>query len=117
QGAGGTPRSLAVAALIALSSATKWCAKPPPPHIIPPLTHTSRLPDGAAPGPRSEWNGTRSGRMANEKVDGRELSWRGLFPWTELFRGFQLALDLNKLLLAAAGIPVMAFGWCLLPLL
>ncbi len=52
--------------------------------------------------------------MANEKVDGRELSWRTLFPWTELFRGFQIALDLNKLFLAAAGIVVMAFGWWLL---
>jgi hypothetical protein len=52
--------------------------------------------------------------MANDKVDGRELSWRGLFPWTELFRGFQISLDLNKLLLAAAGILVMAFGWWLL---
>jgi hypothetical protein len=52
--------------------------------------------------------------MANEKVEGRELTWRGLFPWTELFRGFQVALDLNKLLLAAAGILVMAFGWWLL---
>ena len=52
--------------------------------------------------------------MAIEKVDGRELNWRTLFPWTELFRGFQVALDLNKLFLAAAGIVVMALGWWLL---
>ncbi|MGH7224326.1 MAG: hypothetical protein ACRELF_13935, partial [Gemmataceae bacterium] len=35
----------------------------------------------------------------------------------ELFRGFQVARDLNKLLLAAAGIVVMAFGWWLLALI
>ncbi len=54
--------------------------------------------------------------MANDKVEGRELTWRSLLPWTELFRGFQIAMDLNKLLLAAAGIVVMAFGWWLLSL-
>src|SRR5262245_57063174 len=52
--------------------------------------------------------------MAEERVDSREATWRQLFPWTELFRAFQVALDLNKLLLAAAGIAVMAFGWWLL---
>jgi hypothetical protein len=52
--------------------------------------------------------------MAEDKIEGRELTWRQLLPWTELFRGFQVALDLNKLLLAAAGILVMAFGWWLL---
>jgi hypothetical protein len=55
--------------------------------------------------------------MAEAKVDGREATWRGLLPWTELFRGFQVALDLNKLLLAAAGIVVMAFTWWLLSLI
>jgi len=55
--------------------------------------------------------------MAEGKIDGRELTWRHLLPWTELFRGFQVALDLNKLLLAAAGILVMAFGWWLLALM
>jgi hypothetical protein len=49
--------------------------------------------------------------MAEDKIDGREVTWRQLLPWTELFRGFQVALDLNKLLLAAAGILTMAFGW------
>jgi hypothetical protein len=52
--------------------------------------------------------------MAEDKIDGREATWRQLLPWTELFRGFQIALDINKLLLAAAGILTMAFGWWLL---
>ena len=55
--------------------------------------------------------------MAEEKTEARETSWRQLLPWTELFRTFQVALDLNKLLLAAAGIFVMAFGWWLLALI
>jgi hypothetical protein len=52
--------------------------------------------------------------MAEDKIEGREVTWRQLLPWTELFRGFQVAFDLNKLLLAAAGILVMALGWWLL---
>ena len=52
--------------------------------------------------------------MAEDKVEGREAGWRQLLPWAELFRGFQVALDLNKLLLAAAGILLMWFGWLLL---
>lgn len=52
--------------------------------------------------------------MAEDKIEGREVTWRRLLPWTELFRGFQVALDLNKLLLAATGILVMALGWLLL---
>jgi hypothetical protein len=52
--------------------------------------------------------------MAEDKVEAREVSWRQLLPWTEIFRGFGVALDLNKLLLAAAGILVMSFGWWLL---
>ena len=55
--------------------------------------------------------------MAEDKLEPREVSWRQLLPWTELFRGFQIALDLNKLLLAAAGIFVMAVGWWLLAVL
>src|SRR5262249_45495229 len=51
--------------------------------------------------------------MAEDKVEAREVTWRQLLPWTQLFRGFQVALDLNKLLLAAAGILVMASGWLL----
>src|SRR5581483_642735 len=67
---------------------------------------------GAWPVVGAAWHKERS--MVNEKVEGREMTWRTLFPWTELFRGFQVALDLNKLLLAAAGIVVMAFGWWVL---
>src|SRR3954451_7770241 len=52
--------------------------------------------------------------MAEDRLDGRDTSWRQLLPWTELFRGFQVALDLNKLLLAAAGILAMWGGWWLL---
>jgi hypothetical protein len=52
--------------------------------------------------------------MAEDKVEAREVSWRQLLPWTEIFRGFGVALDLNKLLLAAAGIVVMFLGWWLL---
>ncbi len=55
--------------------------------------------------------------MAEDKIEGREMTWRQLLPWTELFRGFQVAFDPNKLLLAAAGILVMAFGWWLLALI
>lgn len=52
--------------------------------------------------------------MAEDKIEGREATWRQLLPWTELFRGFQVAFDFNKMLLAAAGILTMAFGWWLL---
>jgi hypothetical protein len=52
--------------------------------------------------------------MAEDKLETRELSWRQLFPWTEIFRGFEIALDHNKLILAALGILVMAAGWWLL---
>lgn len=52
--------------------------------------------------------------MAEEKVELRDINFHQLLPWTELFRGFQVALDPKKLLLAAAGICVMAFGWWLL---
>lgn len=52
--------------------------------------------------------------MAEEKVEPREFNIRQVLPWTELFRSFQVALDPKKLLLAAAGILVMSFGWWLL---
>jgi len=48
--------------------------------------------------------------MAEDKVEGREVSWQHLFPWTQLFRGFQIALDPNKLFLAAMGILAMTVG-------
>src|SRR5437868_14477275 len=52
--------------------------------------------------------------MAEEKYESREWDWHHYAPWTVLFRGFQVALDPKKLLLAAAGIMAMAFGWWLL---
>src|SRR5947209_8218060 len=52
--------------------------------------------------------------MAEDKFEPRETNWRQLLPWTALFQGFRVALDVNKLLLAAAGILVMALGWWLL---
>ena len=52
--------------------------------------------------------------MAEDRAEPREVTWRSLLPWTELFRGFQIALDLNKLLLAAGGVLVTAIGWVLL---
>jgi hypothetical protein len=52
--------------------------------------------------------------MAEEKVELRDLKWHQLVPWTELFRGFHVALDPKKLLLAAAGILVMACSWYIL---
>lgn len=49
--------------------------------------------------------------MAEENVELREINYRQVLPWTELFKGFQLALDPKKLILAAAGIVVMYAGW------
>jgi hypothetical protein len=51
--------------------------------------------------------------MAEEKVEVRDINFRQVLPWTELFRGFQVAFDLKKLVLATAGILLMAFGWWL----
>src|SRR5579864_7583088 len=55
--------------------------------------------------------------MADDRAEPREATWRSLLPWTELFRGFQIALDLNKLLLAAAGLVATAIGWSVLAFL
>jgi hypothetical protein len=52
--------------------------------------------------------------MAEEKIEPREINFRQWLPWTQLFRGFWIALDPKKLLLAAAGIVVMAIGWWVL---
>jgi hypothetical protein len=54
--------------------------------------------------------------MAEETFESREINYRQWLPWTQLFRGFWLALDHKKLLLAAAGILLMAFGWWILAL-
>jgi hypothetical protein len=52
--------------------------------------------------------------MAEDKFEPREINFRQWLPWTQIFRGFWVAIDPKKLLLAAAGIVVMAFGWWLL---
>jgi hypothetical protein len=52
--------------------------------------------------------------MAEEKVEVREINYRQVLPWTELFKGFQLAFDPKKLLMAAGGIVTMYLGWWLL---
>ena len=52
--------------------------------------------------------------MADDKVEPREINWRQLLPWTALFQGFRVALDPNKLLLAALGIIAMALVWWVL---
>src|SRR5438067_1119041 len=52
--------------------------------------------------------------MAEEKFEPREINFRQWMPWTQLFRGFWIALDPKKLLLAAMGILIMAIGWYLL---
>jgi len=52
--------------------------------------------------------------MAEGKHEARELNVRTSLSWLELFRGFQIAIDPRKLLLAAAGILAMALGWWVL---
>lgn len=52
--------------------------------------------------------------MADERTGTPEGEARTYWAWTELFRTFQVALDPKKLVLAAAGIFVMWFGWWLL---
>jgi hypothetical protein len=52
--------------------------------------------------------------MADDRTEPRETNWAQLLPWTALFQGFRVALDVNKLLLAAGGILTMALGWWLL---
>ena len=42
--------------------------------------------------------------MADEKFEPREINYRQWLPWTQIFRGFWVALDHKKLLLAAAGV-------------
>jgi hypothetical protein len=49
--------------------------------------------------------------MAEERFDPREINVRQWMPWTHLFRGFWVAVDPKKLLLAALGILVMSVGW------
>jgi hypothetical protein len=54
--------------------------------------------------------------MADEKYD-QQINYDRVFPWTQLFRSFRIAMDPKKLILAAAGIVTMWLGWYLLSLL
>src|SRR5262245_23028720 len=82
--------------------------------IIPTSTAVPRR--GTTAGKSStDWH--QGASMAEEKVEAREPSWSHLLPWTTLFRGFQITLDLNKLLLASAGIVLTAFVWWLLSII
>lgn len=51
--------------------------------------------------------------MAEDQLGQRNDSSRRT-PWTKIFATFKVALDIKKLLLAAAGILVMALGWWLI---
>src|SRR5260370_2135265 len=55
--------------------------------------------------------------MVEDKVEPRTYDGRQRPSWTELFQGFRIALDPNKLVLAAAGILVMATWWWLMAIL
>ena len=55
--------------------------------------------------------------MPVEKGESREFNVRQVLPWTELFRAFSIALDPSKLVLAAAAVVLMWFGWWLLSLI
>ena len=52
--------------------------------------------------------------MADGHTPSTGVSFRATFPWMSIFRCFQVALDPRKLLVAAAGILAMSFGWYVL---
>jgi hypothetical protein len=52
--------------------------------------------------------------MAAGQTETPQFNFRKAFLWTEIFRTFQVALDVRKLLAAAAGILVMSLGWYVL---
>lgn len=55
--------------------------------------------------------------MAVGLPDPPQAPYRKPADWTEIFRGFQVALDPRKLLVAAAGVLAMSLGWYLLSLI
>src|SRR5258708_5015993 len=77
---------------------------PLPTHRSPPYNAPSQCTNAAAAAPsRRAPCGTPSegvDAMAEEHVGPRPAAW----AWTRIFSGFKVALDLKKLLLAAAGI-------------
>ncbi len=52
--------------------------------------------------------------MADGRDQAPAFSFRRAFPWTEIFRCFQVALDPRKLAVAALGILAMSLGWWVL---
>src|SRR5437868_12960094 len=71
----------------------------------------------SVPIPGRDSGACKGDRMAEDKVAPREGSTNQRLPWLAIFQGFRVALDFNKLVLAAAGIIVMAFGWWFLAIL
>lgn len=55
--------------------------------------------------------------MQSENGNGRGNELRRLFPWSEIFRAFQVALDPSKLLLATVAVVVLWLGWFVLGLI
>ena len=49
--------------------------------------------------------------MPEDRPDLRSLDWREMLSWTLLFRGFQVACDLKKIALGAAGALLVSLGW------
>src|SRR5437899_1933829 len=52
--------------------------------------------------------------MPEENADARTPELRRIFPWAEIFRAFQIALDPSKLLLATAAVIALWLGWFVL---
>src|SRR5947209_5266736 len=102
---------LSLPAALKVAKRTLW-------YIMPILKRTApvrKLASALMIGSRTGADDTAKERcMAEDKVELREINYRQVLPWTELFKGFQLALDPKKLVLAAAGILAMYAGWWLL---
>jgi hypothetical protein len=49
--------------------------------------------------------------MPEDNRELREINFRRLLPWTELFRAFRIALDLRKLTMAAVGLLITIAAW------
>src|SRR5262249_27140055 len=69
---------------------------------------------GSGPDARGPTAGEKESVMAPDRSEARESYWSQRFPWLVLFRGFRLAFDFNKLVLAVGGLLVMALVWWLL---
>lgn len=54
---------------------------------------------------------TNGSIMADERLEFGSFHLRELCPWTHLFRGFHIALDLKKMAFGASGALLTALGW------